>query len=1195
MLTTTADEAPRTILHYPAEGERFAGAVDYLAVDAGLRGWVVEMAAPGRPVTLLAVADGIVLTRPVHAMMDRPDIDAVLGRRTQCGFLIGWSRFDPAAVAEVERRAPDATVHVVIAETGAAVPMTFGELSLGTLARHLAQAPEGDRKPAFAEATDYHLLLDTGLFDEAWYRDRYGAAIPQGMPPLLDYVRTGEAAGRQPNLFFDPGRHASRRGRPGSSGALLDYSLTGGDPDGPDGPFDEAWYRATHDVPAGRTALADYLAHRAERAPSPWFDPDYYREASGAANDAGRQRAADDAGRQWAADDAGRQWAADDPYRHFAEVGVLEGLFPSATIADADGDLPPEAELYMEKRREEAAERRRRQADAPSLTAAEPPGPPAAEPPGPKAAEPPSAHAAEPPISQAAEPPISQVAEPPISQAAEPPRLQPAAPLADVRTGGGGLGEDGAGLAVLTVPPERRAGLLAEAERVVAAGGEGRADAALTLAVGRAAAGDAAGAGEAAALLLDAAGGADGELARRILSEAHVLYESGRRREAEEIYRRAFERGNRDYLVALRLLEGAVERRDAAAGATYAALFGDRFEIATNPWAAVTLARFALLRGVPEEAVHLLVALPPLGAADPVAEAAVLNTLIDTGALDTAAARAAATAGAAAEILFAAHARIAVAVADAPRIEALLADPRTARLPNWQLGEMMFRLSAPGRMPLGVQHRLMEATDALLATRGLDHNPVVQARLHFLLQMKRWSELGALFEALEDHPLGSHRETLLRKLEYFCEADETEAAEAIYRDHFADAELSKWESLAVLRFLGEAKRWAEAGEVLIRHVARGHDFVGAGHVAMRIVRKARLHEAVLEAAAAPSSRRERRLDEFIRLVDEDLTILSRAVALSPKPSRAAALRPSYRSNWILGGEGAVEETEDVAVFLCTNQRYFLSALTLLTSFFGQAPQLESRLFVFLDKDVPRRWQGTIAMVAARFGRVVEVVQEEEFVPPEPQHRTEYGFFSGGGGLARAAYFRLYAAKYLLGRYSLRRAVYLDTDIVCRGDISGMLDLDFGEAVIAAAREDHTPEVVRAAAHHGLDPFSYFNSGVLVLRMDDPRLREGIERAIAVAENEPQRLIFHDQCALNIAFRGEILPLPPRYNFFLRPSRERNGYIEDGILLHFVDRPKPWDVVFDRTYREEWRVWALMLGTLVPQGLYIDVFSAANRD
>jgi lipopolysaccharide biosynthesis glycosyltransferase len=376
------------------------------------------------------------------------------------------------------------------------------------------------------------------------------------------------------------------------------------------------------------------------------------------------------------------------------------------------------------------------------------------------------------------------------------------------------------------------------------------------------------------------------------------------------------------------------------------------------------------------------------------------------------------------------------------------------------------------------------------------------------------------------------------------------------------------------------------------HVSQGFGFGPAQHLAMRVVRKAAGHEAVLAAAkSCPPEDRQLDLDGFLSLVQEDLMILESARALT-----SCAGRTDYRSNWILpAGKLGAEREERHCLFLCVNQKYFLSLLTFLCSFLGQAPQSQCKVFVFLDDDVPRHWYGTVAMVAARFGRTIELVPEPDFVPREVEHREEYGFFAGGGSLARAAYFRLYAARWLLARHSFTRAVYIDTDTICRGDLSGLFELDLRGKLIAAATEDYSLDVIEAAARHGLDPREYFNSGVLLLPMDDPGLGAAIEAAIQVAEREQERLVFQDQCALNIAFRGKVSPLPTRFNFFLRPHRERNGYLEDGLVLHFVDRPKPWDIVFDRSYREEWRVWALLLGSILPQSIYVDIFAAANRD
>ncbi|WP_376096972.1 glycosyltransferase [Roseomonas sp. CCTCC AB2023176] len=676
-----------------------------------------------------------------------------------------------------------------------------------------------------------------------------------------------------------------------------------------------------------------------------------------------------------------------------------------------------------------------------------------------------------------------------------------------------------------------------------------------------------------------------------------------------------------DPVPALRGLAAALSAGDLALASSHAEALGGSGMARRDPDAALALSRYHHAAGDGERSAAVLLELPTFPAIPAGAEAAVLHRLIEEDAADAAAERLNAMPRPLPPDLYGPRVRLAARRSDIPALFQLLDDPAAAHLPNWQLIEATFRLVIPDRIPVGQRGQVMARLEQLLEARGLTEHGVVQARIHFLLHGKRWAELGELFAALEGSEVGGSRETLMRRLEYYCYADNPEGAERLYREHFAGTALDRWESVTVLRLLGETGRWEEAGRVLLAHVGRGHGFGSAGHLAMRVVRRAGLHGEVLEAAGEG---REAELEAFLRLVEEDLAVVRSARALTDARSgrggpgrgelgsgelgsgelgrgelgRGGLGRGEpgrgWRSGFVLGSAGAGEEG-DLCTYVCTNRRYFLSMLTFLCSFLGQSPQVGGRVFAFLDRDVPRHWWGAVAMVAARFGRAVEVVGEAEFVPQEVEHREAYGFFAGGGALSRAAYFRLYAARWLRERGAFRRVAYIDTDTICRGDLSGMFELEMGRGLIAAALEDHSPDVVAAAARNGLDAGSYFNSGVLLLRFDHPGLAEGVEEAIRVSEREPERLVFHDQCALNIAFGGRAAALPGRYNFFLRPGRERNGHLEDGLLLHFLDRPKPWDIVFDRPWREEWRVWALVLGSILPQTLYIDIFASANDE
>jgi lipopolysaccharide biosynthesis glycosyltransferase len=1111
---------------FVAPGERFAGALDYFDASAGLRGWVLDSEHPGRPVELVATCASVELARSV-AVLDRPDIDQVLGRLTQSGFLIGWSRFDTRALARVAATDPQAPIEIEIAESGQALQSVIAPPTAASVLAAVKASPVGDLAPEFQELNDYIEIERSGLFDAAFYL-RTTPEVPPGMPPLLHFIRDGEPAGRRPSFYFDPQGYARDAGLPGPAGALLHF-LRAGAATGvaPSIHFDGPWYERRFGVPRGARALAHYLANRPRNPPNRWFDPEFYRPPPGLP-------------------------AAADPYEHFATVGAARGAFPSAVLSEAAarGALPPDAERYLA-----------RLAGRPLSAAEKPAGRAALR----ERATPRPAPAAAPP------PPVAGEASASAGWAATEARLK----ALDAR----GLAE-----------------AIAAAEADMAREPPASTNAALTLAIARGIAGDRAGAARAASVFLGDPALGDATLHEDVLPRlaraSHGWFEGAAAEETVEVYRLLHQRGQRDYLIVVRLLEHSLRRGDAASAAPYAHELETLFAERLDAWGSAALSRYHQSRGDLRRAVALLTALPVRPGGSLAAEALVLHRLVECDEVAAAAARLAAAPPSDAPELFAARLRVAVRRGDAAALAELLPKATAANTPDWLLAEAMFVLSTPGLVPLAEAQPLLARLDAMIEQRVAGNPRLLHPRMHFLLQSKRWEDLGLLFQRIEGSEIAAERETLLRRLEYYCHADNAQGAERIYREHFQNTPLNKWEGLTVLRLLSELKRWDEAARTLMAHVSQGFGFGPAQHLAMRVVRKASVHEAVLEAAkSCPPADRQPDLGPFLSLVQEDLTILESARALTSSTGRA-----DYRSNWVLpaGQLGALRE-ERHCLFLCVNQKYFLSLLTFLCSFLGQAPQSQCKVFVFLDDDVPRHWYGTIAMVGARFGRSIELVPEPDFVPREVEHREEYGFFAGGGSLARAAYFRLYAARWLLARHSFARAVYIDTDTVCRGDLSPMFELDLDGKLLAAATEDYSLDVIDAAARHGLDPREYFNSGVLVLPMDDPGLGPAIEAAIQVAEREQERLMFQDQCALNIAFRGKVSPLPSRFNFFLRPHRERNGFLEDGLVLHFVDKPKPWDIVFDRSYREEWRVWALLLGSILPQSIYVDIFAAANRD
>ena len=196
-------------------------------------------------------------------------------------------------------------------------------------------------------------------------------------------------------------------------------------------------------------------------------------------------------------------------------------------------------------------------------------------------------------------------------------------------------------------------------------------------------------------------------------------------------------------------------------------------------------------------------------------------------------------------------------------------------------------------------------------------------------------------------------------------------------------------------------------------------------------------------------------------------------------------------------------------------------------------------------------------------------------------------------MSRAAFYRIYAARFLANKQMYTRAIYLDSDIVLRASPSDFEALPFQESSVMARFEEFSPEIRDASIKNQIDPLMYFNSGVIQFNMSDQKIVGLLENAIHLSENEADRLVFHDQCALNIAFKDRVQPIEDRYNYFLRPARPDNGDWSQAVLVHFLDKPKPWDVTYSREYREMWLPYAHIVRMSVPTETYRHIVSAAN--
>ena len=480
------------------------------------------------------------------------------------------------------------------------------------------------------------------------------------------------------------------------------------------------------------------------------------------------------------------------------------------------------------------------------------------------------------------------------------------------------------------------------------------------------------------------------------------------------------------------------------------------------------------------------------------------------------------------------------------------------------------------------------------ATRAFS-SAIVLAMLHHHQFAGAYEDAGRLLEGIEDPAVLGHPDIALRRFEILCRTNRLDDALVMYNNDVSRRRLNGWESSFVMRFLAEMDMDDRAIEHLETILVTGQDLPRDEYLLMQVCRRSRQHERVF---AALNERMAREitpdLAEFARLLVDDLCLkrgVARFGAFGTEWVASDANRVLTRTEMVVG-----RPPMDRCALLCTNRAYFFSTLTFFMSCAAQSPRSIAKVdwFVFLDDNVPPEWEGALHEIARAAEISITIVHEQDFIPRDVNYMEAYGIFTGGVKLSRAAYFRIYAAVYLYGLNRYRVACYFDTDMICRGELQPMFEPTFGDDLVLARLEEVNDDVIAASQRSGADPYRYFNSGVLALNFGDVAVVECLQQAIWLSEREPERLTFHDQCALNIAFKGRAGLLEDRLNYFLRPNRpdEIDG-IQDALMLHYLDRPKPWDTAFRLQTRRYWEPYAREVRAILDEDMYCDIVAASN--
>lgn len=248
---------------------------------------------------------------------------------------------------------------------------------------------------------------------------------------------------------------------------------------------------------------------------------------------------------------------------------------------------------------------------------------------------------------------------------------------------------------------------------------------------------------------------------------------------------------------------------------------------------------------------------------------------------------------------------------------------------------------------------------------------------------------------------------------------------------------------------------------------------------------------------------------------------------------------------------------DINIVVCSDNKFIMPTGVMIYSVCKNNENREVNFHVIIDESVTTENKKKLEEIVVKFNNHLFFYCIDSSVTQR---------FPSITYISQATYYRLYMAEILPA--SLSRVLYLDGDIIVRGDLSSLWEIDLAGYAVAA-----TPSQGEAGFWNYKDlgysqDLGYFNAGVLLVNLEYWRTNDVKSEFEDFINKYPERIRLVDQDVLNYVFRGKKKHLPIKYNFqhgflFAKPNYDWEKYKDEviearhnPIIVHYAGG-KPW--------------------------------------
>lgn len=164
-------------------------------------------------------------------------------------------------------------------------------------------------------------------------------------------------------------------------------------------------------------------------------------------------------------------------------------------------------------------------------------------------------------------------------------------------------------------------------------------------------------------------------------------------------------------------------------------------------------------------------------------------------------------------------------------------------------------------------------------------------------------------------------------------------------------------------------------------------------------------------------------------------------------------------------------------------------------------------------------------------------------------------------ISQATYYRILIPSLLKNK--INKVLYLDCDLIIQCDLLELFEINIDNYFVGAVEDDdsETKEVLGLSSSD-----SYFNAGVLLMNIEKWNNSNIAEETFEFIRNNPDKIKFWDQDALNYTLKNKWLIINKCFNLSAveakKISKDKSNTIINNSIIHFSGNLKPWNFAYN---------------------------------